>query len=185
MTKNHSQWHQPSLGTLSLRCSFFLPSPLLPFLPLQMSLSLQMLFGKLSPVHIHSYLLFSLLHRCCLALSYPSPLPLLFLLSAAALHPHLYTPSLLLHLLFFTRFCLSLSQFPFLSPPLVPSLPSTLSLYTHPTVQTLHFPLVFLPSFHTFTLFPSDLSCSDNETLRCKISTCCFGWRGRVTVTCS
>lgn len=183
MTKNHSQWRQPSpRHTLSLRCSFFLHSPLLPFLPLQMSLSLQMLFGKLSPVHIHSYLLLSLLRRCCLALSYPSPSPssssfspLRCFSSSPPLHSlSLASPSLIHQILFVSPSALSPNFPTSLHPPFLLYLPHFPSTHTQLFKLSISLLFFFFPSILLLSSHPDissrcfldrdDLSCSDNET---------------------
>lgn len=204
MTKNHSQQRQSPQHTLSLRSYLPFASPLLSSPPI---LSLQMLFGKLSPIHIHSYVSSSsLLHRCCLAHVYPS-LSSSFSLSSISPHPHLFTSSLLLHLLFCTRLCLSLHLL---------SLLIFLPLSTpHSFLHFFNFPpqkpnysnppfLSCLSSFFSSLLTPvlpsppdisprcfldrDDLSCSDNETEKCpeaKEVLVVLGWRGHVTVICS
>lgn len=113
----------------SPRCALTLRSllPLTSPPPLKTLISVQMLFGKLSPIHTHGYL--ALLHRCCLAHVYLSP--------SSAFSPLLLPPSLSLcfHLLFVTNAVfLSICSF-------------------FPPVSLPHFSRGFFsPSFQTFPL---------------------------------
>lgn len=119
----------------------------------------------------------------------------------SSLHPHLLryftlaSPSLLRHILLVSPSALS-PNFPVPSPPLIPSLTST----THTQLFKLSVSLLFffLTSMLSPTSHPSisprcfrdrdDLSCGDIKTERCSEAQevlVVFGWRGRVTVTCS
>lgn len=194
--------------SLSLLLRSFPPltSPLPPSLPLQMLLSLQMLFGALTPVHIHSYhsSSSSLLHRCCLAhvfLSFfSSPLPLF---TPPLLSLTLAVPCTLRQILFVSPSALSPNFPSSLHPLFVPSFPH-ISQYTHPRHKNLHFPLVFISSVHFLAPHPCssisplssprcfldslNLSCRDNETEKypaAKQVLVVLGCRGRVTVICS
>lgn len=140
-----------------------------------------MLFGKLSPVHIHSYLSSSsLLHRCCLAHVYPSPSssslsPFLYFSSSPPLHCFsLATPCLLHQILFVSPSALSPNVSSFLHPVFLPSLPRSPSTQTQmfklstSLVFLLHF---FVPPHPVISprcfLDRDDLSSSDNETEKC------------------
>lgn len=134
----HSRQRQSSpRRALTLRSLLPLTSP-----PIKDLISVQMLFGKLSLVHIHSYL--ALLHRCCLTHVYPSP--------SSAFSPLLLPPSLSLffHLLLVTNAVfLSICSF---FPPSFPSsllpfifhLPFRLSLCAQPRSSS-HFAVASLP----------------------------------------
>ena len=134
-----------------------------PFLPLQMLLSLQMLFGKLSPAHIHGCLSSSslpsqMLFGTCL----PVPVFLFsFLLSSASLHPAPLTLLPSLSRFSFSsssRFCLSLHllrlpiSLPFSTPHSFLQLPRFPSPRTRKCSNS-SFPLLFF--FFSFSPFPS------------------------------
>lgn len=109
-------------NVLAVSTTLTQPSP-------QRTLNLRSFLPLASPLLPPSHCRCCSLYRCCLEGFLPhtstaaSPLPpstdvvwhmsacpclaLLFLLPCTSLHPHLYAPSLLLHPLIFTRFCLS------------------------------------------------------------------------------
>lgn len=208
MSKNHSQRRQPSpRHTLSLRSSLPLASPLLPsshyrcYSHYRCCLESSLPHTSTAPSPLPPSL-----RRCCLAHVYPS-------LSSSSLFsfllplsiPHL-SHSFSLSLTSASRphpdsVCLSIcsvSQFPFLSPPLIPSSDFlAFPLHARPNVQTLRFPSFFsffsLP-LHTpaLRLIPlprcsldrDDLSRSENETEKRPAATeelVVLGWGGVVS----